>query len=151
MIYDKLSNYENYKGIHERIYKALEHAAHNDFSSSVAGRNDVDGDNIYYNFVKEGETVPEDKNVYEAHREYVDIHVDIIGSEKVCVSELSEMTVTKEYEAEGDYLLASGPAMSQVHLTAGYFVVCLPSDVHMPMVAEGEPAKITKAIYKVKL
>ena len=58
MICDKLTNYENYKGINERVYRALEHAAHNDFSKSVAGRNDVDGDDIYYNFVKEGETVP---------------------------------------------------------------------------------------------
>ena len=59
MICDKLTNYENYKGINERVYRALEHAAHNDFSKSVAGRNDVDGDDIYYNFVKEGETVKE--------------------------------------------------------------------------------------------
>ena len=44
MICDKLTNYENYKGINERVYRALEHAAHNDFSKSVAGRNDVDGD-----------------------------------------------------------------------------------------------------------
>ena len=61
MICDKLTNYENYKGINERVYRALEHAAHNDFSKSVAGRNDVDGDDIYYNFVKEGETVPLEK------------------------------------------------------------------------------------------
>ena len=66
MICDKLTNYENYKGINERVYRALEHAAHNDFSKSVAGRNDVDGDDIYYNFVKEGETVPLEKNTYEA-------------------------------------------------------------------------------------
>ena len=36
MICDKLTNYENYKGINERVYRALEHAAHNDFSKSVA-------------------------------------------------------------------------------------------------------------------
>ena len=65
MICDKLTNYENYKGINERVYRALEHAAHNDFSKSVAGRNDVDGDDIYYNFVKEGETVPLEKNTYD--------------------------------------------------------------------------------------
>ena len=151
MICDKLTNYENYKGINERVYRALEHAAHNDFSKSVAGRNDVDGDDIYYNFVKEGETVPLEKNTYEAHRVYVDIHVDVVGSEKVSVSDISEMNVTKEYDAEGDYLLADGKPQAIVDLKAGYFCVCLPNDVHMPMVADGQPAKITKAIYKVRL
>ena len=65
MISDKLTNYSNYKGINERIYRALEHAAHNDFSKSVPGRNEVDGDDIYYNFINEGDLVPLDKNTYE--------------------------------------------------------------------------------------
>ena len=101
MISDKLTNYSNYKGINERIYRALEHAAHNDFSKSVPGRNEVDGDDIYYNFINEGDLVPLDKNTYEAHRVYVDIHVDVNGGEKVYVSDISEMSVTKEYDAEG--------------------------------------------------
>ena len=61
------------------------------------------------------------------------------------------MNVTKEYDAEGDYLLADGKPQAIVDLNAGYFCVCLPNDVHMPMVADGQPAKITKAIYKVRL
>ena len=151
MIYDKLTNYENYKGIHERIYKALEHAAHNDFSTATPGRNDVDGDNIFFNFVKEGMTVAKDKNVYEAHKDYVDIHIDISGGEKVFVSDISEMTVTKEYDKKDDYLLADGKPQATVEMKAGYFCVCFPNDVHMPMVAKCKPSKITKAIYKVKL
>ena len=101
--------------------------------------------------LKRGETVPLEKNTYEAHRVYVDIHVDVVGSEKVYVSDISEMNVTKEYDAEGDYLLADGKPQAIVDLKAGYFCVCLPNDVHMPMVADGQPAKITKAIYKVRL
>ena len=151
MISDKLTNYSNYKGINERLYRALEHAAHNDFSKSVPGRNEVDGDDIYYNFINEGDLVPLDKNTYEAHRVYVDIHVDVNGGEKVYVSDISEMSVTKEYDAEGDYLLADGKPQSVVTLKAGYFCVCLPNDVHMPMVPDGEHSKITKAIYKVRL
>ena len=37
MICDKLTNYENYKGINERVYRA-EHAAHNDFFEIGCGQ-----------------------------------------------------------------------------------------------------------------
>ncbi len=36
MICDKLTNYENYKGINERVYRAL--AAHNDFFEIGCGQ-----------------------------------------------------------------------------------------------------------------
>ena len=39
MICDKLTNYENYKGINERVYRALEHAAHRKRENS---RDDAD-------------------------------------------------------------------------------------------------------------
>ena len=37
MIYDKIENIENYKGIDERLYQALLHIKNNDFSHSVPG------------------------------------------------------------------------------------------------------------------
>ena len=150
MIYDSIANYENYKGIHPNVYDALVHIAQNDFKNAVPGRNDVDGDRIYYNFVAEGETVTPAQNTYEAHRAYVDIHVDVQGQESVYVADVARMNVTKEYEAEGDYLLCDGEAEAVVYAKPGTFVVCFPSDAHMPMCSDA-PAKITKAIYKVRL
>lgn len=150
MIYDSVKNIENYKGINKNVYDALVHIAKNDFKSSKPGRNDVDGDRIYYNFVAEGETVTVDKNTYEAHKAYVDIHVDVKGGETVYVSDIANMKVTKEYDAEGDYLLCDGKAETVVNVKPGYFVVCFPSDAHMPMCGDA-PSKITKAIYKVRV
>ena len=62
------------------------------------------------------------------------------------------MKAETEYDAAGDYLMMSGPRQVEVKLQPGYFVVCLPNDIHMPMVAtDGKVGKIKKAIYKVKL
>ena len=150
MIYDSIKNIENYKGIHKNVYDALVHLAQNDFKHAKPGRNDVDGDRIYYNFVADGETVTPDRNTFEAHRAYVDIHVDVRGEETVYTADVSHMNVTKEYDAEGDYLLCDGKPEAVVFNKPGTFVVCFPSDAHMPMCSD-VPAKITKAIYKVRL
>ena len=152
MIYDKIENIENYKGIDARLYRALEHIRNNDFSSAVAGGNEIDGQQLYYNFVEDAQTNPLEKRSFEAHRVYADIHVDIEGEETVYISDISAMQAETEYDAAGDYLMMSGPRQVEVKLQPGYFVVCLPNDIHMPMVAtDGKVGKIKKAIYKVKL
>ena len=46
MIYDKIENIENYKGIDARLYRALEHIRNNDFSSAVAGGHEIDGQQL---------------------------------------------------------------------------------------------------------
>jgi len=152
MIYDKIENYKNYKGIDSRLYAALEHIANNDFASAQPGGNPVDGDTVYYNFVKEAQTNLLENSAFEAHRVYADIHVDVEGEELVYVTDISEMKAETEYDAAGDYLMMSGPSLCEIKLKKGYFLIVLPNDIHMPMVAvDGKPAKITKAIYKVKV
>lgn len=152
MIYDKIENIENYKGIDQRLYKALEHIKNNDFTTAKAGGNDIDGDQLYYNFVEDAQTNPLEKSSFEAHRVYADIHVDIEGEETIYISDISAMKAETEYDAEGDYLMMSGPRQVEIKLQPGYFAVCLPNDIHMPMVAtDNKVGKIKKAIYKVKL
>ena len=108
MIYDKIENIENYKGIDARLYRALEHIRNNDFSSAVAGGNEIDGQQLYYNFVEDAQTNPLEKSSFEAHRVYADIHVDIEGEETVYISDISAMQAETEYDAAGDYLMMSG-------------------------------------------
>ena len=152
MIYDKISNIDSYMGISENLDKALAHIKSNDFASSSAGRNEVDADEVYYNFVSDGQTVAEDQTAYEAHRKYIDIHVDVKGGEIINTAHIDAVTATTEYDEAGDYFLLKGEAEASIKLKPGYFCACFPSDAHMPMVAEnGVSSKITKAIYKVKV
>lgn len=152
MIYDSIENIENYKGINENIYRALLHIKQNDFNTCTEGGNMIDGSTLYYNYVKNGETNEFARSSFEAHKKYADIHVDIEGEEIIYVTDISEMTPETEYDTEGDYLMMTGPKTVKIHLKPGYFIVCFPNDIHMPMVAVSDkPAKITKAIYKVKV
>ena len=152
MIYDKISNADLYMGMSENLDTALRHIKANDFSDSVKGRNNVNGDDVYYNFVTEGDTVAEDQTSYEAHRQYIDIHVDVKGSEIVNIANIDAIQATTEYDAAGDYFLLKGQPEAVIKLKPGYFCACFPEDAHMPMVAQnGKSNKITKAIYKVKI
>lgn len=151
MIYDSIQNIENYKGIDERVYKALVHIKNNDFSKSSGGANIIDGDNLFYNFV-EAQTNKYENSEFEAHKAYADIHVDIEGTEDIYVSDISVMQAKTEYSESDDFMLMSGEKQVKITLKPGYFAVCLPNDIHMPMVApDNKPQKIKKAIYKVKL
>lgn len=152
MIYDKISNADLYMGLSDNLDKALGHIKSNDFSASVKGRNDVDGDDVYYNFLIDADTLAEEQTSYEAHREYIDIHVDVRGEETVNIANIDAIQATTEYDAAGDYFLLKGQAEAVIKLRPGYFCACFPGDAHMPMVAQdGKSGKITKAIYKVKI
>lgn len=94
-----------------------------------------------------------DKNgnprVFEAHRNYLDIHFVISGEEGMGYADISKLTVTKEYDESGDYLLLSGD-YDKLILKPGDFCITFPEDAHIPaMTAGGEGLK--KAVVKIRL
>ena len=102
--------------------------------------------------VMENERTDLDKNgnprVFEAHRAYLDIHFVIDGEEGMGYADLSRLTVTKEYDEAGDYLLLSG-AYDKLILKKGDFCVTFPEDAHIPAMCAGG-AGLKKAVVKIK-
>ncbi len=87
--------------------------------------------------------------VFEAHRDYLDIHYCIQGTEGMGYSDIEKLAVVKEYVKDEDYLLASGK-VNKLILGVGDFCIVFPEDAHIPaMVGEGGAFK--KAVVKIKL
>lgn len=147
MIYDKLSNILRYKGLHPNLDLALDyiHASLAEMPDHV----DLQGTDVYGN-VFTYDTVPENESFYEAHAKFADIQIMTRGSERVSVSDISVLTVD-EAHPDRDFWALSGQEEVSVILAPGSFLLVLPGDAHKLKIALGEPATVTKAVFKVRM
>ena len=148
MIYDRLDQIECYKGIHPRLYKALELLRDTDFSKIPDGTYEVEGRDLFY-FVQSYDNKP-DNDTPEAHKAYVDIQCVLEGREKMGVGSLPDMTQVSG-KPENDIWFYHGP-MDYVSLVPGKFGLVFPCDAHAPGISfTGVPEHVRKAVFKVKL
>lgn len=148
MIFDTLTNVDNYKGL-GRVYTALRFLAETDFTKIDLGRYELDGDNIFY-MVQSYDTDPT-KTVSEAHKKYIDIQCMLSGEELIGVAPISAEKKLTEAKPENDvwfYECATEP----LTLFAGSFMVLYPNDLHCPGVAtKGSSISCRKVVVKVKV
>ena len=148
MIFDTLTNVDNYKGL-GRVYTALKFLSETDFSKIDLGRYELDGDNIFY-MVQSYDTDPS-KTVSEAHRKYIDIQFMVEGEEIIGVADIfseKELTEAKEENDVWFYNCKTEP----LTLSAGKYMVLYPNDLHCPGVAtKGRALTCRKVVVKVKV
>ena len=148
MIYDKLANIQKYKGMYKNLDRAIDYIMDEGLNACVLGRHDIFADEVYMNVV-ETNLKTEDDCLYELHKRYLDIHIDIFGCETVQYADLSSCLPVNDYNTTDDYQLFKGKAVLECKLHKGYFTICLPDEPHMPCVGFGDVEKIKKAIIKV--
>ena len=145
MIFDRIENVNNYKGL-GRLYTALEFMAKTDFTNIPIGKYELD-DNIYY-MVQQYDTNP-DKTVAEAHKKYIDIQYIVKGEEIIAVAPIQtekKLVDAKEEKDVWHYECETQPVV----LKDGDFMVLYPSDLHLPGKAVNEPSEVLKVVIKVK-
>ena len=150
MILDKFENAKLYKGIHPGIDAVLAKAATITAKDFPAEKVVLDGKKLYLN-PNQYETHPAEKASFEAHRAYIDVMCMIEGEETIYVKNTDQLrTIKKEYDAEGDYLLAELDADSTpVRLKEGFFCVLFPQDAHAPGCVADKAMKVKKLVGKV--
>jgi len=96
------------------------------------------------------ETKERDLCDFEAHKKYIDIHYIVDGSERIAVSSASELSVAREYDDEGDYILYKTPMESStLLLTQGDIAIFFPDDAHMTAIEVKGKARMTKTVIKL--
>lgn len=125
-------------------------AAHH-LAEMADGRHDIEGEDFYVNIFGYTTAAPEAR-IWEAHRDYLDVHVLIQGSEVVRTAPLSQCRAG-EYEADKDYLpISAATAAVTARLDAGCLAVFYPEDAHQTgLVVGGAPEAIRKAVFKLRL
>lgn len=87
--------------------------------------------------------------VFEAHKDYLDIHFCILGAEGMGYSDINKLEVVKEYDKTGDYMLLRG-GVNKLILGEGDFCIVFPEDAHIPAMTGGNGI-FKKAVVKIKL
>lgn len=152
MIYDSIKNAHLYRGLNKSIDKVLEIAAGLTPEGFETGRQEIDGKNLFINYVSY-ETKPKEVSSFEAHRLYADVMYMVEGSETIYVKPTPKLkNITKEYDPEIEALIADlDDDVTEVRLDAGMFCVLFPDDAHSPACICDEAMTVKKIIGKVKL
>lgn len=146
MILDSLDHIDTYRGVHPRIWEALQ-LLRTDLSGLADGRYELDGDRIFY-MIQTYTTRPVN-DLPEAHRRYADIQCVLSGAECIDVGELARMTEV-EAHPERDLWLYRG-RLDRLTMTPGRFMLLFPQDAHAAAIAVDEPAACHKVVIKVLL
>ena len=149
MIYAEISDLSKYLGIHKNIDTAIHYLEHCDLKTLVAGRNEVDGDNVFINRFGY-ETMPEEKAFFESHEDYADIHLLVSGQEKIGVSDPRLLTEFDRNPAD-DFIGYHGEVENYSHMTPDKFLIAFPGEAHMVKLQYKNPVRVEKAVVKVKI
>lgn len=149
MIFGNIRDLRDFSWLEEKIRECFNYAAANELINYEKGSHPIDGDRLFVNIV-EYETTSPDNRFWEAHRDYLDLHLMLRGPEQIDLNFIDNM-VQGEFVPKDDFLPLEGEPNSHVVLTDDDFLVCYPVDGHRTAVAVNGPAAIKKAIFKIKI
>ncbi len=149
MIYDKLANITLYKGISKNLDTAIQYLSTHDLNELPLGKTSVDGDLVYIN-VMETKAQPLEERKYEVHKNYLDIQIDLIGTERVDTGNFHKVTL-ENYNTEADVAVAYSDDVASCILGPGNFIICMAREPHKPNIAVSEDTFLKKAVVKVHI
>lgn len=149
MIYGNKAQLKEYDFLDEQVKECFAYANAHDLSSYEKGSHEIDGERLFVNIVEYTTTTPKER-FWEAHKNYLDVHVMLCGTEQIDIGFIENME-QKEFVEETDFLPLEGSKSGSVILREGDFLICYPSDGHRTAVQVNEPEAIKKAIFKVRI
>lgn len=149
MIFGNIEDLEDYGYLEKKVLECFAYAAEHDLKAYEKGSHEIDGKRLFVNIVEYTTTEPENR-FWEAHREYLDLHLMLSGEEQIDLNFIGNME-QKEFVPKDDFLPLEGRPNSSVILREGDFLLCYPKDGHRTAVAVNGPSAIKKAIFKIKI
>ncbi len=147
MIFGNINHLEEFGFLEDSVKKCFAYLKDHDLASYEKGTHEIDGGRLFVNVVEYTTTAAENR-FWEAHKDYLDVHVMLKGQEQIDVNFIQNMEL-KEYVKKDDFLPMEGEKNASVVLREGDFLVCYPSDGHRTAVQVEEPETIKKGIFKV--
>ncbi len=117
-------------------------------ASLTPGKHLIDGENVFAT-VTEGPLKDLDKTLFEAHRNYSDIHLMIKGKEKIGVAPFSSATVVTAYDPVRDIGFYTAEGQYYVGDTETIFIL-FPTDAHRPNLKLEGYDVVKKIVVKIR-
>ena len=143
-----LNNIEKLRGLSQEAFEFYKKVIGEELA---VGRYEL-GNGVYA-FLSEYTPKNKDESSYEAHKKYIDVQIILSGSEIIAVESVDIMhsfDCLCEYTPEKDIeLYACNNGGKDYMLSAGDFIILLPTDAHMPGVFDGMSKTVKKAVIKI--
>lgn len=149
MIFGNRNHISEFSFLEDSVKECFTYAKEHDLASYEKGSHEIDGERLFVNIVEYETTTPENR-FWEAHKEYLDVHVMLSGQEQIDLNFIGNMEL-KEYVPKDDFLPMDGEKNGSVILRPGDFLVCYPNDAHRTAVEVKGAEKVKKAIFKVQI
>jgi len=149
MIYCSHEDIEKYKGLGERLERALSFAENEDLTILPPGKTEIDGKDIFINRMNY-QTAESSESLWESHITYIDIHIVLKGREQIFVSNKKNMKETGRNENE-DFIGYEGEEEAHCKMDVSKILLLFPEDVHKVKIMHGASTHVEKAVIKVKL
>ena len=148
MIITNFKNVKRYYPFSESIKTCVEYMKDNDLSKFENGIYEI-GNGIKVNInLFDAKDTP----AYEAHRNMIDIQVDLIGNEKCYVADIDKGVTVTPYNSEKDVewfdVDKNSASFTEILMDETTLVILFPEDIHAPNLNDGCD-KIKKAIFKI--
>jgi len=134
-----------YRGIHPRLDRVLGLLDEEHLAAIGTDVLKIEGDEIFAQRFHL-QTVPFDETFFEAHARYADVQLVVEGCEQM---DIAPAYTLEQYEHRGDFYALRGEKKQSIVLTPGQFAIFLPGDAHRLKIAVGEPAPVTRVLFKV--
>ncbi len=139
----------DYRGIHPELDAALERITPEFLASVGYERTEIHGMDLYATRFTY-KTVPDEEAYFEAHKNYLDIHIMVDGSERVEIAPPEDLSRFETNEVN-DFYAYRGEGRYRLTLSPGDFLVVFPGDAHKIKMRTGAPATVTKVVFKVRI
>lgn len=132
----------------ERWHKAFAYLRNTNFQDLPEGKYEIDGTDVYA-LVTTGPPKSADSTLWEAHKNYDDIHYVISGKEKIGIAPLTSARPAGAYNAVRD--LTYYTAKGNYHLAdPGNFIIITAKEAHQPGIRADSDGIIKKLCIKVR-
>lgn len=148
MIYGNIAYADRYASLHPLLPQLFAYVKSHDLLHTPMGKIVLDGDKLFINNVNP-ECQPQEKQVLEVHRRYIDVHILLEGKERVGWRNTDDCKeLAHPYDEAGDFATFFDKPTTYIDMMPNDFLIVFPEDAHAPIIGSG---KIRKAIAKVML
>lgn len=147
MILGNIKNAKRYFGTNQNFADVFKTLASLD-KNTKPGKIEIKKDSVWISIADFNEC-PSGKRLFEAHKDFLDIHFILSGTEKFACADTDTLKIENEYDSTQDFMLLSGDG-NEFTLCEGDFCVVYPEDAHIPVLGIGHDV-LKKAIVKIKL
>ncbi len=142
MILDQLGQAKLYANLNRGFGQAFEFLRQPKLAELPLGRHEIDGERVYATISRQAGRVRAEAKL-EAHRQYIDIHYLLAGSEELGWRSTPTCQVNEtDFDPERDFELFQDAPCTWFSVVPGQFLIFYPADAHIPLVGSGELHKV---------